>query len=513
MRRRLRAAGASLATLLTMGAPGASGGRMRRRAILRGAASLCVAPFAWASAADPQPARVAYVTGGDVALRATWLDAFRAGMADLGYREGRNLVFNAYGAKGRFDELPQILDLALKARPDVLVVSTTPGALAARQATRTVPTVFVAVGDPVSIGLVDNLARPGGNMTGLTNSTIELTGKRLQVLKEALPGTRRITLLVNPDDPNAGLQIAAGEAAAAELGLEVATVAALRRASDLAPAFVEARRQGADAALRLVDPQASALREETTRLTLEYRMPVVYAFMEDAVAGGVLSYGTSQAEMYRRVASFVQRPLAWLELAGLLLTTPVLATVRTVRRLPIWLGRPPDDLRAGCQSSHRQSAWHFLHAGVSRPGGPGDRMSVDKPDPVRHPRRRLFRKYVLLLASLVGGTLLASGGLEIWFSYAENKTALARLQAEKATSAAARIDQFIDEISRQIGWTTRAQWSPSVVEQRRIEYLQLLRQAPAVTEVAHLDAAGLQDVRVSRLAMDTIGSRADFSIG
>ncbi|MCC6469034.1 MAG: GAF domain-containing protein [Alphaproteobacteria bacterium] len=131
--------------------------------------------------------------------------------------------------------------------------------------------------------------------------------------------------------------------------------------------------------------------------------------------------------------------------------------------------------------------------------------------PVRRPRSRLFRKYILLFAVLVGGALLASGGLEIWFSYGENKAALAQLQREKAIAAAARIEQFMDEITRQIGWTTRAQWSSSVVDQRRIEYLQLLRQAPAVTEIGHLDAGGLEELRVSRLAMDATGTRTDFS--
>jgi GAF domain-containing protein/HAMP domain-containing protein/anti-sigma regulatory factor (Ser/Thr protein kinase) len=124
---------------------------------------------------------------------------------------------------------------------------------------------------------------------------------------------------------------------------------------------------------------------------------------------------------------------------------------------------------------------------------------------------KLFRKYVLLFVALVGGTLLANGALELWFSYQENKAALARIQHEKALAAAARIEQFIDEITRQIGWTTRAQWSRSVLEQRRFEYLQLLRQAPAVTEVSHLDAQGREELRVSRLAMDVIGSGTDFS--
>ena len=129
----------------------------------------------------------------------------------------------------------------------------------------------------------------------------------------------------------------------------------------------------------------------------------------------------------------------------------------------------------------------------------------------RRPGGKLFRKYVLLFVALVGGTLLASGALEVWFSYQEHKAALARIQYEKALAAAARIEQFIDEITRQIGWTTRAQWSRSVLEQRRFEYLQLLRQAPAVTEVSHLDAQGREDLRVSRLAMDVIGSGIDYS--
>jgi signal transduction histidine kinase len=130
---------------------------------------------------------------------------------------------------------------------------------------------------------------------------------------------------------------------------------------------------------------------------------------------------------------------------------------------------------------------------------------------LRRPGGKLFRKYIMLFVALVGGTLLASGALEVWFSYQEHKAALARIQQEKALAAAARIEQFIDEITRQIGWTTRAQWSRTVLEQRRFEYLQLLRQAPAVTEVSHLDAQGREELRVSRLAMDVIGSNADYA--
>ncbi|MBI4590711.1 MAG: cache domain-containing protein, partial [Candidatus Rokubacteria bacterium] len=129
------------------------------------------------------------------------------------------------------------------------------------------------------------------------------------------------------------------------------------------------------------------------------------------------------------------------------------------------------------------------------------------------PRGRLFLKYVALFVTLVGGALLTSGLVEIYISYQENKTALARIQREQAQAASSRIEQFIKEIERQIGWTTQAQWGAraAALDQRRFDYLRLLRQAPAVTEISQLDPSGKEQLRVSRLAMDVVGSQADFS--
>ncbi|MBI3516537.1 MAG: HAMP domain-containing protein, partial [Proteobacteria bacterium] len=129
------------------------------------------------------------------------------------------------------------------------------------------------------------------------------------------------------------------------------------------------------------------------------------------------------------------------------------------------------------------------------------------------PRGKLFRKYVVIIVALVSGVLLASGGLEIWFSYQENRAALAQIQREKARAAAATIEQFVKEIQGQIGWTTQLSFVPGAggLEQRRIDYLRLLRQAPAITEIAYLDTSGKEQLRVSRLAMDVLGSQADFS--
>src|SRR3954452_9103094 len=126
-------------------------------------------------------------------------------------------------------------------------------------------------------------------------------------------------------------------------------------------------------------------------------------------------------------------------------------------------------------------------------------------------RRRLFRKYALLLVGLVGAALLITSGFDFWFSFQETKAALVRLQQEKALAAAERIEVFIDEIERQIGWTTHAQWAASPLDQRRQDYFRLLRQVPAITEVRQLDAAGQEQLKVSRLAMDSIGSAENLS--
>jgi len=132
---------------------------------------------------------------------------------------------------------------------------------------------------------------------------------------------------------------------------------------------------------------------------------------------------------------------------------------------------------------------------------------------LRKPRGRLFGKYVVFFITLVGAVLLASGLSEIYFSYQEHKTTLLRLQLEKALAAAAKIEQFIREIERQIDWTTPAAWDAGAValEEWQLGYLQLLRQVPAITEVSYLDASGKEQLRVSRLDLDVVGSQADFS--
>jgi hypothetical protein len=145
---------------------------------------------------------------------------------------------------------------------------------------------------------------------------------------------------------------------------------------------------------------------------------------------------------------------------------------------------------------------------ASVPWAPTKRAASARPTA---PRRRLFRKYALLFIGLVGAALLVNSGFDFWFSYQENKAALVRVQQEKAEAAAQRVEEFVDEIKSQIGWTTHAQWSAGPLDQRRQDYFRLLRQVPAITELSQLDADGREQLKVSRLAMDVVGSGADFS--
>ena len=132
-------------------------------------------------------------------------------------------------------------------------------------------------------------------------------------------------------------------------------------------------------------------------------------------------------------------------------------------------------------------------------------------DPISQPRGRLLRKYALLFIALVGVALIVNSALDFWFSYQEHKEALLRVQQEKADAAARRIEEFIDQIERQIGWTTHARWAAGPLDQRRFDYVRLLRQAPAITELTELDGEGIEQLKVSRLAEDSVASGESFA--
>jgi putative ABC transport system substrate-binding protein len=273
--------------------------------------------------------------------------SFGQGMRELGYVEGRNLVLEARFAEGKLERLPSLAQELIRLNPDVLFVATTPGSLAAKAATATIPIVFVAVADPVGAGLVQNLARPGANITGITHIVTELTGKRLELLKEIVPSASRIAVLVHPDDPTAPGQIRKAEAAARTLRIQLHPVLTVRSASDLEHAFEAAARSGAAAALRMVDPTVGILRVRTVELATKHRLPVMYVFREDVEAGGLVAYGASMRAQYRQAATFVHKILRGAKPGDLPIEQPtkyeLIINTKTAKALGLTI--PPSLLR------------------------------------------------------------------------------------------------------------------------------------------------------------------------
>jgi putative ABC transport system substrate-binding protein len=280
---------------------------MKRRALIAGLGTIALFPLA---ARGQQPVgmrRVGYLSGGGEVAQQPLLAAFRRGMQTLGYAEGPSYSFEARYAEGRFERLAALAEDLIGRNPNVLLVQSTPANLAATAATPSVPIVMVGVADPVGVGLVPNLARPGGNITGITNLGAELAGKRREILKELIPSLSKAAVMINPGDPNAHLQIASAKAAAEKLSVTLDPVVEIRSANDLQGAFAAAVSAGAGAALRMIDPLESALRRPTAALAVEHRLPIMFPFREAVELGGLVSYGTNLLDQFRQAATLVHK--------------------------------------------------------------------------------------------------------------------------------------------------------------------------------------------------------------
>ena len=234
------------------------------------------------------------------------MDAFREAMRARGYAPQRLTIEERY-ADGDLARLPALAKELVDRKPDLLVTSSTPGAAAAKKATSTIPIVVVLVADPVGAGIVASLARPGGNVTGITNNVADLGGKRLELLKQLVPGMTRVGVIVNPDSPNAPPQMRSVEAAASRLGIQLVPFH-VRRAEDL-PGAVAAARAGSDAALRMIDPLVFNQRKETVALAAKHRLPMAFPTTEDADAGGLIAYGANSPEQFKQAAVLADKIL------------------------------------------------------------------------------------------------------------------------------------------------------------------------------------------------------------
>jgi len=260
-------------------------------------------------AARAQPAgkvpRVGILANGSAATSPP-VDAFRRGLRDFGYVEGQTIALEIRWAEGRFERLPEMAAALVRWKPDVLVTAGPDGLQAARRATTTIPIVMIAC-DPAET-MVERIARPSGHITGVTCMSSDLTPKRLQLLKETVPSIHRVAVLYNPFDPNKAEEVRQMQAPARTLGITLHSVEA-REAEAFEGAVADAFRAQADALVVLPDPLTLQERRRIADLAAKHRLPAMYGFKEFVGAGGLMSYGTMQTDLYRRAAAHVNKIL------------------------------------------------------------------------------------------------------------------------------------------------------------------------------------------------------------
>jgi putative ABC transport system substrate-binding protein len=269
------------------------------------------AAAAWPLAADAQQAgklpTIGFLGASTPSAWNQWTAAFVQRLRELGWTEGRTIAIEYRWAELREERLAELAAELVRLKVDVIVTSGTPQVLAAKQATSVIPIVFAAAGDPVGNNLVASLARPGGNVTGLANLTPETGGKRLEFLREVVPGLRRLAILANVSNPAVVLEIAEAQAAARMLGLEVVTPE-IRRAEDIAPAF-KALEGRVEALYVSTDALVITNRARIHTLAMGVRLPTMYPSREYVEAGGLMSYGVNLPDQFRRTADYVDKIL------------------------------------------------------------------------------------------------------------------------------------------------------------------------------------------------------------
>jgi putative ABC transport system substrate-binding protein len=236
-----------------------------------------------------------------------WTAAFSQRLGELGWIDGRNLAIEYRWAEGRNERATEIAAEFVRLKVDLIVTGGTANVVAAKDATELIPIVFAAAGNPVGNGLVASLARPGGNVTGLSNQSTDLAGKQIESLREMVPGLRRLAILANIGSPISVLDMREVQAAAGALGLSIVALE-IRRAEDIVPAFAGLDGR-ADALLVSPDPLVNTHRVRINTLALGARLPTMHAFRESVEAGGLMSYGPNFPELYRRAAAFADKIL------------------------------------------------------------------------------------------------------------------------------------------------------------------------------------------------------------
>jgi ABC-type uncharacterized transport system substrate-binding protein len=280
---------------------------MRRREFITLIGGAAVAASSPARAQSPgKVRRIGFLGNSTAALEANLVEPFRKALAKLGYVEGRDVIIEYRWAEGNYDRFAALVAELIAAGMDVIVTAGTPAAFAVKNATTSIPCVMVAVGDPVGTGLVASLARPGGNLTGLTSIAPDLEGKRLALLREMLPGLSHFAVLWNPVNAFHVAAVKGVQDAAGALQMRVLSLG-VRSLEDLDAAFAAMLAERPGALVVLADRVFLHGRDRIMNFAQQQRLPGVYAYRELVEAGGLMSYGPNYAEMHASAATFVDK--------------------------------------------------------------------------------------------------------------------------------------------------------------------------------------------------------------
>ena len=269
--------------------------------------------------------RIGLLTGGSSSAFANSLEVFWQGLHELGYVEGQNIVIESRFSEGKLDRLPDLAAELIRLKVDVIVAASTPGILAAKNATSTIPIIFVSVADPIGSGLVVSLARPEGNITGFSTMNAGLSAKRLELLREAFPKVSRMAILLQPDahgQTTTKNMLTEAEDTARVLGVQLQLLE-VRGLSDVDRAFSAMNRERAGALLVLPRPGAAAERKSIVDLAAKQRLPAMYPQREYVDAGGLMSYAANFSDQYRQAATYVDKILKGAKPADLPVEQPM----------------------------------------------------------------------------------------------------------------------------------------------------------------------------------------------
>jgi putative ABC transport system substrate-binding protein len=256
--------------------------------------------------------RIGYVSGSDRKTPGPLSEAFREGLRDLGYIEGKNILIEYRYIERKEDRVPTLVAELVQLKVDVILSSVSSAIRAAKQATKTIPIVMIMPSDPVATGLVESLARPGGNVTGLTLLTTDLSGKRLELLNEVVPGISRVGILLDASAPSVAIRFKEYEAAARSLGIALQSIEVPRQNQnpDLESAFQMLAKSRVNALITIWNPVLNTeAAKRIATLAVRYRLPSVYERGDLVEAGGFMSYAANTAESYKRAATYVDKIL------------------------------------------------------------------------------------------------------------------------------------------------------------------------------------------------------------